>query len=372
MGLTGFYQLIRSRGKYAPKLLTQYDFRGKWVALDGDYALYKAMLGSTSGVPDAASIARCVAEWFTLSKQHGIHLIMVISGGPPPKEKTQEHQKRRAASSGQLGRATNMKRKVAELETAISTAFKQRKIQEDSSPQDLPEETHTTNIPALVAQKNAFAHKAQKLENNSRRITSTLSRKVVTILQEQGHLCILSASEADFLLSLLSEERLCDYVATEDSDILLSGAQNTVRNFLSTLYKPTAEVPVFNRQHVLSALGVTSDQLLELGTVLKCDYQPGITQLGAVKGWNMIREYQTVSSFLQSAEFGRSRMSLPPDTTKEEFCAQVKRTKEIFQWRPDRSQLDTYRPFLKTIFLRSACCSFLDFIARFSFSYFLV
>lgn len=210
--------------------------------------------------------------------------------------------------------------------------FKKQKVAHN----DTPRLSDAAVLGQLYVKQLDLEQAINRLHDNSRHITSDISKQIVDTLQSAGFHCIRAKSEADFLLSLLSETKKCDYVAAEDGDILLSGAENVVRNFISVLLDGSLEVPTFNRSDILKSLGLTSHQFLQLGCLMNCDYQPGIKNVGALKGWKIIKQYGNIKDFLHSPMFIKSKMQLPPNQSVENFCITMDRTIEIFKWRPDK------------------------------------
>lgn len=313
MGLTGFYQLLKSQGCYSPDEVRVDDLRGKTVAIDGDFLMYMALHGYTTGQDvTPTEIAKQIAQWLGLAKSAGIHTIFVTTGGAPPLEK-------------QTHCSVIRKRKRDHQQVSIDLM----KSQLTSIVDDIGEELHLRD-------------KIHRIENRIRRITSEMSRRVVTLLIEEGWNCMLAKSEADFMLVLLSEEHTCDYVATDDADIIVAGAEKVLRGFVPMLTDKLAVGRVFCRSDILSCLDMTSDALLELGSLLACDYQAPITNVGPVTAFRMIQKYGSVSAFIRSDMFTMETKSkkrkflLPEGMTEDAYIACSSRSIDIFRSRPDK------------------------------------
>jgi len=312
MGLTGFYPLLKKKG-YLPGEVTLSELRGKTVAIDGDFLLYKALLGHTTGegVPPT-EIALPILRWLRLAARAGVRTIFVTTGGPPPKEKL-------------LHCAIGRKRKRERQEERIHAM----------------EKVLTTQRPSLGVEIQ-LRDRIVRLRNGIRRIEASCTVQVVNILQSQGFECRQAKSEADFLLVLLSEEGSCEFVATEDADILVSGAVTILRGFVGLLVEAVAVSTLYRRTDILECLGLTSDELVQLGILMACDYQPPIQNLGPVTALAMIQRFSTIADFLGSEVFHSTikksqtrKFTLPNNLTVGEYLTASARTRQIFRSRPD-------------------------------------
>jgi flap endonuclease-1 len=315
MGLTGFYPLLQKQGSYVPYQVSLEELRDKTVALDGDFFLYKALHGYTTGEQVGPhELADRVSKWLELATSAGIRPVFITTGGPPPIEK-QAHcgqvRKRKRERSQEV---------IEELESKLLTES------------DLGEELHMRN-------------KICRLRNSIRRISTDISRQIVEILVRRGFECRSARSEADFMLVMMSEDQQCDYVATDDADILVSGATHVIRGFVRMLVASDTRGSVFCRQDVMACLGLSSQELLQLGTLLSCDYQPAIHNVGPVTALRMIQQHRTVDAFLRSAAFEtqttsrpnkKRKYTLPSGMSVEAYSNASNRSVGIFQSRPDK------------------------------------
>jgi flap endonuclease-1 len=311
MGLTGFYKLLKKHG-YDPAPVELHQLRGKTVALDGDFVLYQSLLGHTTGEATAVDVAAPVSKWLTLAKQADIHTIFVTSGGPAPIEKTH-------CSNVRKRKRERQQERITELEATLPALAKN---------EDLGEELDVRE-------------KICRMQNNIRRITSTMSTQVVDILRADGHTCRQAKSEADFMLVMLSEDGKCDFVATDDADIIVAGAKHVLRNFTKMLTDSTTRGMDYCRKSILAGLKLNSDAFLQLGAILSCDYQPALCNVGPVTALRMMRQFGSVDNFLRSEVFTvetkskKRKYSLPAGMTVENYISTSERSVEIFRSRPD-------------------------------------
>lgn len=316
MGLTGFYPLLKTHGCYTPSTVSLADLDGKTVAIDGDFMMYIALHGYTTGtVVTAGEIAAPIMRWLERARVAGIQTIFVTTGGPSPLEK-QAH----CGVLRTLKRARQNER-IEELRTSLASAV--------ARDDDIGRELYLRD-------------QIDRLQNTVRCISATMSKSVVEILVGTGWNCMSAKSEADFLLVLLSEDHKCDYVATDDADIIVAGAEHVLRGFVRLLTDPTAVGTVFCRSTIMTCLQLTSAALLQLGSLLACDYQPPITNVGPVTAFRMIQKYGTVDNFLRSEAFTcetkskKRKYSLPPGMSLDAYSSSSSRSVTIFCSRPDK------------------------------------
>jgi 5'-3' exonuclease len=313
MGLTGFYQLLKTHGCYEPAEIHLAELCGKTFAIDGDFVMYTALMGHTTGTRvSAVEISGHIKHWLNLAHQAGILTIFVTTGGPPPVEK-QTH-----CSVVRQRKRARQQVVIDELTDTLSTL-------ED----DLGQE--------LYVREKIF-----RMQNSIRRITNEMSTSVVELLRTDGWTCIQAASEADFMLVQLAEDAKCDFVATDDADIIISGAEHVLRGFIHMLTRPSTTGRDFCRSNIMGCLQLTSDELMQLGSLLSCDYQPPIQNVGPVTAFRMIQAYGSVDTFLHSEAFNektkskKRKYTLPMGMTPETYTTASSRSVAIFQSRPDR------------------------------------
>ena len=313
MGLSGFYQLLKKQGCYTPSEICLEDLRGKTIAIDGDFVMYIALHGHTKGITvTAVDIAKPISKWLDLAQCAGIHTIFVTTGGPPPVEK-QTH-----CSVLRKRKRDRQQERIDELEQSL------------------------VSLVDDIGEAVCVRDKICRMQNNIRCISGTMSQSVVDILLAEGKNCVQAKSEADFMLVMLSEEHKCDYVATDDADIIVAGAEHVLRGFVRMLTDSKAIGKVYCRSDIMACLKLSSESLLQLGTLLSCDYQPPITNVGPVTAFRMIQQYGTVDKFLLSDVFDtqtkskKRKYTLPTGMSRDTYITSSSRSVDIFRSRPDR------------------------------------
>lgn len=305
MGLLGFYKLIKTKGGYNPKKEKLQSLKGKTVAIDGDMFIYKAMFLTSESNVDPVQISDCITKWLTILKNEGIDVIFVVTGGPPPVEKLQH-------------------------------CCKKRKRIHDKTNEEITRLTNNLNNPLVdIETQLSLSEKIGKMTKNNRKINKTVSIQIVTLLEQHGIVCKIGSSEADFLLVEMSRNDKCDYVISDDADILLAGAKRTIRNLIPVLSGSFDEIDVYERDVIMKSIRLDNEQFLQLGSLLSCDYQPPIKNLGPVTALKMIQKHTSIRNFLVSSDFKRenkkSRYSLPENVSTECYIKKCDRTVDIFK-----------------------------------------
>jgi 5'-3' exonuclease len=317
MGLTGFYRLLEKQGHYTPDKVHLHDLKDKTIALDGDFFIYKAMHGSTTGTDfTPMDIGNRILTWLRVAETAGIHTIFVTTGGTVPVEKKNHCEVLR-------------KRKRKQQEVRIQAL-----------------EEQLLCPPVEVGEDLMLRDRLCRMRDGIRRVDRTLSTDVVKYIQSHGFDCRVAVSEADFLLVLLSEDGSCDYVATDDADIIVSGAHCVIRDLANVLMNVTKMARVFCRKDILTHLKLTSAEFVQLGVLLSCDYQPPLKNVGPVTALRMIREFGTVESFLASDTFQgmtkqkKRKYNVPETMTMGEYVLSSQRSVEIMTSRPDLRSIE--------------------------------
>ena len=323
MGLSGFYRLLKHKNvQYTPTIVTLADLVGSTIAIDGDALLYSIMY-STTVLNSCDTI--CIKELTagvvkTLKKMIRLNInpLFVISGDCDVPEKAQCTQKRRCTRD-------NMLQKANIIQTQIDEYTRKDGI-----------------LPSDYIEIAELKKQCRSLTLNSRYITRTSANTVFELVKEEvgSMYCMRAKSEADFLLMLLSEKGDCDYVSTDDADIIVAGANTTLRGLSSILYG--GEGTVYCRKMILQHCKLKSKQLVELGTLLSCDYQPSLRSVGPVTALRILQKYGSVEKFLHSQEFTtcskitkKRKYSTPNNMDIETYLTMTKTTIDIFMHRPD-------------------------------------
>ncbi len=154
--------------------------------------------------------------------------------------------------------------------------------------------------------KLAEAKEAQDMENISKfnkrvvRVTRQHNDDCKKLLQLMGLPIIESPSEAEAQCAQLCKEGLVYATATEDMDGLTFGSPRLVRNLTTGNNEKVKE---YYLDKVLSGLGITHSQFIDLGILMGCDYCESIKGIGGKKGLELIKKFGSIEQILEK-KFG--------------------------------------------------------------------
>ena len=322
MGLRGFYALLKRLG-YVADAVQLGSLEQKRLAVDADMWVYRCLFGCDAQ-PTTQSVARRISKWVN-SMPCTVDLI--FSGRSVPAEKSQCLKSRKDAMQ---------KRKDAFEKDQQRRAELQENLERLKSAEDGDSQTVATAATAATAREACQQEmllldlKLTKTRTQLHCFTREERAEIATILQEQeGISCIVAPCEADFELVDRSRRGLCDYVVSDDADLITSGCERVLRDVQSLLKGQSARV--FVRSDILRVLELSSEQMLQWASLLHCDYQPPIGRVGPATALKMIRKHGTVSGFLQSDDFKSAVHSLPGDLSVDEYIRSTARTVQIFK-----------------------------------------
>jgi len=266
------------------------DLSGKSVAIDAYNALYQflAIIRQPDGTPLKDSSGKVTSHLSGLLYrtsnlvEMGIKPIYVFDGVPPVL-KAAEIQRRREVK---VQAAVHYEKAVARGDTQKMRMFAQ----------------------ATTSMKDYMEDDATKL------------------LGLMGLPWVQAPSEGEAQAAHMTRQGTADYCASQDYDSLLFGAPLLLRNVtISGRRKlPSKNVyvdivpEVIELPKVLRDLGVTYEQLIDVGILIGTDFNPdGIRGLGPKTALKLIKEYGTLENalpYIKNAEFPH-----PPESIREIF-----------------------------------------------------
>jgi flap endonuclease-1 len=147
--------------------------------------------------------------------------------------------------------------------------------------------------------------------------TSKLTREMIAeskqLLGYMGipHIQALDGCEGEAQAAHIARKGDCDYVGSQDFDTLLFGAPKLLRNLTVSGKRKLPRqqfyidvVPeVMALDMTLGELGITREQLVDLGILVGTDFNPGIRGIGQKKGLKLIKEHGTLEKVLEAKDF---------------------------------------------------------------------
>lgn len=126
------------------------------------------------------------------------------------------------------------------------------------------------------------------------RLTEEMKEEVIQLLEAFGLPFLVAPYEAEAQCAVLEQLHLVDGVITEDSDVLLFGAQAVYKN----IFSDRKFVEVYLAEDAKRELGVAREDLIALAFFLGSDYTEGVHGIG------MVNAMEIIEAFPMKAETG--------------------------------------------------------------------
>ncbi len=242
------------------------DLRGKVIAIDAYNTLYQFLttIRDKTGNPLRDSRGRVTSHLSGLFYRnvqllkHGIKLVYVFDGVPP-------------------------KRKMVEL--------KRRRV--------LKEEGYKKYLEAV--EKGDF-ESARKYAALAATLEDYMVEDAKILLNLLGIPVVQAPSEGEAQAAYMAKKGDVDATASQDYDSLLFGAPRIVRNvtLTGTIKYPSKgievklEPEIIELSKVLNGLGITYEQLVDIGIIVGTDYNEGVRGIGPKKALDYIKSYGSI------------------------------------------------------------------------------
>lgn len=103
-----------------------------------------------------------------------------------------------------------------------------------------------------------------------------------------GYTVVVAPEESDSQMVHMN----CDYIVTDDMDILLFGGKKMLKNFSVASKKKIQEIDL---EILKKDSGLSQNMLIEVGVLLGCDYCDGFS-MGIVKTYKLIKEFEKIEN----------------------------------------------------------------------------
>jgi len=148
----------------------------------------------------------------------------------------------------------------------------------------------------------------EKFDKRSVRVTKEHNDECKRLLKLMGIPYIEAPSEAEGQAAILARAGKVYAAASEDMDTLTFGAPMLLRHLTFSAAKKT-DIMEIHLDAVLSGLGITMDQFVDLCILCGCDYCGKIRGIGHVKALEYIKEYGSIEEMLKRID--RSKFIVP-------------------------------------------------------------
>ncbi|KAI0327229.1 PIN domain-like protein [Cubamyces sp. BRFM 1775] len=184
------------------------------------------------------------------------------------------------------------------------------------------EETITSLAESLEAKSNVLAESYARRTHAPTTATYEESREV---LRTMGIPCIEPSGpyEAEALAASIVLHGYADYVASEDTDVLVYDAP-LIRNLASS----TAPLVIISGADVRAVLQLDRGSFIDFALLLGTDFSQRIKNVGPARALKFIREYGSIERVLEHER------QYPPRIPPAEYLQQVELARDVFQTLP--------------------------------------
>lgn len=164
----------------------------------------------------------------------------------------------------------------------------------------------TANIKMENALDDYKFDDAKKYAQGTSRLTKNMIRDAKRLIYYMGIPIIQAPHDGEALASRMAREELLWGVASQDYDCFLFGASRLVRNISISQTKKVGnirvktEIEYYNMKNVLDELGLTREQLVDLGILVGTDFWSGIKGVGVKTAFKLIQKHESIINMIEN------------------------------------------------------------------------
>jgi flap endonuclease-1 len=168
--------------------------------------------------------------------------------------------------------------------------------------------------------------KARTYAQATSRIDSSLEQESKKLLSLMGIPWVQAPSEGEAQAAHMSKKRAADFCASQDYDSLLFGAPTLIRNVAITGRRKLPGKSIYVDVHpevvelrkTIDELGISYEQLIDIGLLIGTDYNPGgVKGIGPKTALKLIKKHGTLNEVL--TVIADSQLSIELEKTKDIF-----------------------------------------------------
>ncbi|ORY82572.1 DNA-repair protein rad2, partial [Protomyces lactucae-debilis] len=273
MGIKGLTQVISENAPAAMKNLEIKSFFGRKVAIDASMSLYQFLIavrqndGQQLQSESGETTSHLLGMFYRTIRivDNGIKPVYVFDGAPP-------------------------KLKSGELAKRIA-----RNAQASKD--------------AAEAKETGTVEEVDKFSRRTVRVTRQHNEEAKLLLKLMGIPFVEAPCEAEACCAQLAKSEKVFAAASEDMDTLCFDAPVLLRHltFSEARKEPISEITT---SKVLTGLGLTRDQFIDMCILLGCDYCDAIRGIGPKKALELIKEHGDIEHILESLK-GNKKFEVP-------------------------------------------------------------
>jgi len=179
-------------------------------------------------------------------------------------------------------------------ELKLDTIRKRKKVKEEAQKK------------MIEAQDAEDFKEAKKFAQLTSKLDEGMVEESKKLIESMGIPIIQATSEGEAQSAYMVEAGDAWACASQDYDTLLFGGERLVRNFAISRSRKlkdttvTLDIEYVSLSKFLKNLGVTREQLVEMGILIGTDFFPGIKGIGQKTALDLIKKYDSIENILKS------------------------------------------------------------------------
>lgn len=167
-------------------------------------------------------------------------------------------------------------------------------------------------------------------------VTPQMAKSVIEMLKLEGIKFIVAPYEADAQMVFLEKVGLADGILSEDSDLLVFGAQCLLTKLTDTGFCCRIRQSNFKNCKIAPLGLLSSAQLRMVACLAGCDYTSGVPNVGIVKAFKLVKRMGTMKKCLMSLKL-EGKISVPADFEEQYEKADISfQFQRVFDPRTDK------------------------------------
>jgi flap endonuclease-1 len=169
----------------------------------------------------------------------------------------------------------------------------------------------------VEAQEAEDFREAKKFAQQTSKLNSDMIEESKKLLENMGIPVFQASSEGEAQSAYLVEKGDAWACASQDYDTLLFGGERLVRNFAVSRSKKvkdttvTLDIEYVSLPKLLENLGITREQLVEMGILIGTDFFSGIHGIGQHKALDLIKKYKSIKNIVsEKVKVGKKDIQL--------------------------------------------------------------
>ncbi|MFX1259240.1 MAG: flap endonuclease-1, partial [Promethearchaeota archaeon] len=160
-------------------------------------------------------------------------------------------------------------------------------------------------VKMIEAQEQENFKEAKKFAQQTSKLTTDMIEESKKLIKFMGIPTFQASSEGEAQSAYLVEKGDAWACASQDYDTLLFGGERLVRNFAVSRSKKvkdttvTLDIEYISLAKLLDNLGITREQLVEMGILIGTDFYPGIKGIGQHTALNLIKKYDSLENIIK-------------------------------------------------------------------------